>query len=131
MDMKTNRKSAPKLIRSKLYKYHFTLTGSNSQDWWTRTEVGEYTPVMALDDPPQFGEYLTKIGILTPPKKSQKSTNRILAKFLQYLRSQTRQIPHHYIVWSLFWIFLPIVLMYVCMHVLMYLYIRVLNSLLK
>ena len=42
----------PKFIRSKLYKYHFTKSAEDT-DWWTREEVGEYSPVFSKDDPPQ------------------------------------------------------------------------------
>ena len=34
---------APKFIRSKLYKYHFT-TDISGVNWWTRSEIGEYSP---------------------------------------------------------------------------------------
>ena len=42
----------PKYIRSKLYKYHFTQSAEDT-DWWTREEVGEYSPIFSKDDPPQ------------------------------------------------------------------------------
>jgi hypothetical protein len=42
----------PKFIRSKLYKYHFTKSAEDT-DWWTREEVGEYSPIFSKDDPPQ------------------------------------------------------------------------------
>ena len=87
---------APKFIRSKLFKYHFTTDFSN-KNWWTREEVGEYSPMITKDDPPAIKEYLTKIGILSPPKKSQKSTNNLLVKLLIYFRNRIIQ-PHHYLV---------------------------------
>ena len=36
-------KRPPQYIRSKLYKYHFTKSEKDI-DWWTREEVGEYSP---------------------------------------------------------------------------------------
>ena len=87
---------APKFIRSKLYKYHFT-TDFSGVNWWTRREVGEYSPPISKTNAPAVKEYLTNIGILTPPKENQKSTNNFLAKILKFLRTQLIQ-PHHYLV---------------------------------
>jgi len=97
----------PKYIRSKLYKYHFTKSAEDT-DWWTREEVGEYSPIFSKDDPPQVKNYLVQSGILTPLKKNQQPTNLILVKILSFLRTQANAIPHHYLVWSVSWIVLPI-----------------------
>ena len=109
MDMSKNPfpKRAPKFLRSKKYHYHFT-TDFSQPNWWTREEVGEYSPMISKDDPPAIREYLTNIGILKPPSKSQKSTNKYLAKFLKFLRSQIIQ-PHHYIVLGLIIFMLSII----------------------
>ena len=106
MDPNQKLKKAPKFIRSKLYKYHFTSSLESSQDWWTRQEEREYSPVMTIDDPPALKEYLSKIGILTPLKR--KPSNLILVQVLQFLRKQANQVPHHILVWSISWIILPI-----------------------
>ena len=94
-------KKAPKFIRSKLYKYHFS---KDSKDWWTREEQSEYSPVMTIDDPPAFKNYLSQLGILSPIKTQP--TNLILVQLLQFLRKQTNQVPHHILVWSISWIVL-------------------------
>ena len=109
MDMSKNPfpKRAPKFLRSKKYHYHFT-TDFSQPNWWTREEVGEYSPMISKDDPPAIREYLTNIGILKPPSKSQKSTNKYLAKSLKFLRSQIIQ-PHHYIVLGLIIFMLSII----------------------
>ena len=96
-------KIAPKFVRSKLYKYHFT-----EENWWTREEIGDYSPVISKDDPPAVQQYLEKIGILTPLKSNQKPTNLVLLRILTFLRKQATKIPHHYLVWSVSWIILPI-----------------------
>lgn len=96
-------KRAPKFLRSKLYKYHFS-TEFSQPNWWTRELVGEYSPMISKDDPPAIREYLKSIGILNPPHKNQKSTNKTLARFLKYLRTQTIQ-PHHYLVLGLIIVF--------------------------
>ena len=101
-------KKAPKFIRSKLYKYHFTKD-STSIDWWSRDSETEYSPVMTIDDPPALKDYLTKIGILSPLKNQP--TNMIFVQLLQFLRKQTNQVPHHILVWSISWIIVPIILM--------------------
>ena len=106
MDPNQKLKKAPKFIRSKLYKYHFTSSLENSQDWWTRQEEREYSPVMTIDDPPALKEYLSKIGILTPLKRQP--SNLILVQVLQFLRKQANRVPHHILVWSISWIILPI-----------------------
>lgn len=98
---------APKFIRSKLYKYHFTTINDGTSDWWTREEVGEYSPILTKDDS-GLKDYLKKVGILVPLKAAQKSTNMILAQLLSYLRAQTCIVPHHVLVWSISWIVLPI-----------------------
>lgn len=102
-------KKPPVFIRSKLYKYHFTSNRDN-MDWWTREEVGEYSPVISKDDPPAVKDYLVKIGTLSPLKQNQQPTNMILVKCLTFLRAQMNQIPHHYLVWSISWISLPILM---------------------
>lgn len=40
----------PKMIRAQLYRYHFSDldTKRKTGQWWTRTYVGEYTPVLTL-----------------------------------------------------------------------------------
>ena len=98
----------PQFIRSKLYKYHFTKSGQDTKDWWTRKEVGEYSPVFSKEDPPAVKNYLVQSGILSPLKKNQHPTNLILVKVLSFLRTQANTIPHHYLVWSVSWIVLPI-----------------------
>ena len=105
MDPNQKLKKAPKFIRSKLYKYHFT-TSKDAQDYWTREEEREYSPVMTIDDPPALKEYLNKIGILTPLKRQP--SNTILTVPLQFLRIQANRVPHHILVWSISWIILPI-----------------------
>lgn len=87
---------APKFIRSKLYKYHFT-TDISGVNWWKRNEVGEYSPPISKANTPAVKEYLKNIGILTPPKENQKSTNNLFSKILKFLRTQIIQ-PHHYLV---------------------------------
>ena len=104
-------KKAPHFIRSKLFKYHFTGPNEKS-DWWTRDEAEaiEYSPPVSKDDPPAIKEYLEQVGITTPLRKNQHPTNFILVKILTFLRSQTTLIPHHYLVWSVSWIALPILM---------------------
>ena len=98
MDLSTNPfpTKAPKFLRSKLYNYHFT-TDFYDSNWWNREEGEIYSPMISKDDPPAIKEYLTKIGILTPPKKSQKSSKNLLARLLKFLRAQIIH-PHHYLV---------------------------------
>jgi hypothetical protein len=44
----------PKYLRATLYNYEFTdlKTKEATGNWWKRTEVGPYTPVLSLQSPP-------------------------------------------------------------------------------
>ena len=39
----------PRYIRARLYRYEFAPRGS--KDWWTRTLLGDWLPVLSLEDP--------------------------------------------------------------------------------
>lgn len=43
----------PRYVRAQLYEYHFTTPEERARtgDWWTRTPVGEYFPVVSLQTP--------------------------------------------------------------------------------
>ena len=74
-----------------------------------REEEGEYSPIFSKDNP-SIRDYLKSIGVLVPLSKSQQPSNQILAKLLQFLRTQCSQLPHEYIVWSVSWILVPILM---------------------
>ena len=99
----------PKFLRSKLYHYHFTTSGD--KDWWTRELKAEYSPAISLNDHSGVADFLKKIGILVPVKPGQKTTNLMLGKPLKFLRDQAKFIPHHYLVWSISWIVVPLFFM--------------------
>ncbi len=104
------KKKPPKFVRSKLYHYHFTIQ-EEPENWWYREEKAEYSPIISLNDPPGVQDYLKKIGILVPVQKSQKSTNVLLSSGLKFLRAQAANVPHHYLVWSISWMAVPILML--------------------
>ena len=75
MDIENNPfpKSAPKFVRMKLYKYHFTgstnqIIPKNGVDWWSREFVSEYLPPLSLDREADIKQILGQMGIDTSPK---------------------------------------------------------------
>jgi hypothetical protein len=53
---------APRLIRARLYLYHFAEPGNPEGAWWVRTPAGEYLPPLSRDDP-RLHEYLRRQGL--------------------------------------------------------------------
>lgn len=82
----------PKFIRASLYKYHFTSTDKNDEtrysdtDWWTRERVGDYLPVLSLDEP-SFIDYIQAAGIHLDVDAAEKTEPRLLRGVVGWLRS--------------------------------------------
>ncbi len=51
----------PKFIRAVLYRYTFAKTGNPKGLWWKREQLGEWIPVMSVDDP-LLRDYLQRYG---------------------------------------------------------------------
>lgn len=61
----------PKYIKASLYTYRFTVRDKNSElysasNWWTREKVGDYLPIVSLDEQ-SFVEYLYDSSIYRQP----------------------------------------------------------------
>ena len=104
MDIKKNPfpKSAPKFVRMKLYKYHFTgstnqIIPKNSVDWWSREFVSEYLPPLSLDREADIKQILDQMGIDTSPKNYN---DNLLRKTLDYIRTKVLLIEPHILVWT-------------------------------
>ena len=91
----------PKFIRAKLYKYHFA-----EDDWWRREEVGEYLPVLTLDNP-QLISIMRDQGVLGHSVQELRSSVLTMIRDLSKLSSTEVQI------WSYAWISLPLLLPFI------------------
>lgn len=80
----------PKFIRASLYKYHFTSKDKSDEtrDWWTRERVGDYLPVLSLDEP-SFINYVEVSGVQLDDVEGavKREEWRLLRSVVGWLRS--------------------------------------------
>lgn len=85
----------PKFIRASLYKYHFTSKDKtddarySESHWWSRERIGDYLPVLSLEEP-SFINYAETAGVHLDADAAEsrvKSETRLLRGVVGWLRS--------------------------------------------
>jgi len=82
---------APKYIRCTLYRYHFASNDKSSDrysstNWWVREPVGEYLPILSLDEP-SLVRYVMDAGLQEDEKYEGRSASNLFRTVLEKLRS--------------------------------------------
>ncbi|XP_067915408.1 lipase maturation factor 2a [Heterodontus francisci] len=92
----------PTYIRAQLYKYWYTMYGTDSSlsDWWTRQHVGEFFPSVTLGDP-NLESLLREYGFKdkVPPKRAVKN---VLPSILKLTREQVEPYTGEQVIWGLY-----------------------------
>jgi len=81
----------PKYIRCSLYRYHFASADKSDDrysalDWWVREPVGEYMPILHLDEP-SLKAYVEDSGLHTEQSRKRQDKSNVLRGSLRGIRS--------------------------------------------
>jgi len=81
----------PKYIRCTLYKYHFASNDKSDDkysptNWWVREPLGEYLPILSLDEP-SLMDYIEETGLQTDTQTKKPTVSNLLRGSVENIRS--------------------------------------------